>query len=308
MVDNTGVNLLAGIGQNPGDNSNRQVYCDWMTDNDVDERIVALWRKETAYDAAKPCDKATAREAYQNAFNALKDMPQFSAALHQASISDEGKLEINAADFFANATLLTETLGVRRVRLLECMNHLDICPECFGTTEALRYLTGLEIASGTIDAIGPKNAEKLAASPYLINLTALDLGGNYIGDAGALALARSPNMVKLTRLNLRSNDITTAGAQALAGEESHLKHLTELNLGYNKIGDAGALALAAGLKNVRILTLHEGSVNQEAYQELQNNNIIVRILPSPRFGYTPDPLVVRRRDSNRGEPTAQPNR
>jgi Leucine-rich repeat (LRR) protein len=84
----------------------------------------------------------------------------------------------------------------------------------------------------------------LAASPYLSNLTELDLNSNGIGAKGAAALAASPYLSNLTELDLTYNGIGAKGAAALAASP-YLSQLTRLVLLDNEIGDEGAAALAA---------------------------------------------------------------
>ena len=60
------------------------------------------------------------------------------------------------------------------------------------------------------------SCDALANSPYLSNLTELDLTYNGIGAKGAAALAASPYLSQLTRLVLLDNKIGDEGAAALA--------------------------------------------------------------------------------------------
>ena len=91
-----------------------------------------------------------------------------------------------------------------------------------------------------------------ANSPYVANLSVLDLGHNQVGDAGVIALANSPHLANLNALILVSNRIGDEGAAALANSP-FLEHLAELKPLDNRISSAGVTALRERFgKRVRI--------------------------------------------------------
>jgi uncharacterized protein (TIGR02996 family) len=110
-------------------------------------------------------------------------------------------------------------------------------------------------------------AQALAASPLLGQLTALDLAFNGIGPAGAAALAHSPHAGELRALWLGFNHVGDAGAAALASGRSPLRRLF---LGRNRIGRAGAEALARSprLASLTHLDLDYNDLSAAALQSL----------------------------------------
>jgi Leucine-rich repeat (LRR) protein len=86
---------------------------------------------------------------------------------------------------------------------------------------------------------------RVADSPLLAHITALDLSHNRFGDEGARALAASPHLTQLTSLRIQSCDIGPDGVAALM-DAPWAPNLTNLELSMNPIADRGAEALAAG--------------------------------------------------------------
>ncbi len=107
-------------------------------------------------------------------------------------------------------------------------------------------------------ALGAADAQALAASPHVRNLTALHLSGNRLGDVGAKALAASPHLLRLDNLDLGHNRIADEGAMALAASPV-VSTLSHLGLGGNLLTNAGAMALASSphLGQLTGLTLWE---------------------------------------------------
>jgi uncharacterized protein (TIGR02996 family) len=110
--------------------------------------------------------------------------------------------------------------------------------QALATAPALAHLCYLNLASNTI---GPTGAQALAAA-NLGNLASLNLTANTIGDVGVQALAAC-SLTRLSELGLNSNAIGDVGVQALEKSRS-LRHLTSLYLADNVIGPAGVQVLA----------------------------------------------------------------
>ncbi len=120
--------------------------------------------------------------------------------------------------------------------------------------------------------------ENKACSPYLSNLTHLDLREYIFGDRGAKALAASPHLGHLTHLDLRYNGLSFEGAKALAASP-HLGHLTHLNLRFNGLGFEGAKALAASphLSHLTHLDLSKNNFGNEAAKALTASPNLVNV-------------------------------
>lgn len=103
----------------------------------------------------------------------------------------------------------------------------------------------------------------LIRSPYLGNLTELNLVGSQIGDAGMVALCGSKLAHTLRAVEFPNTGIGDAGAIALACSPlfAHM-HGPRLNLMMNRIGDAGLKAIAESeyLLRFRELVLRENQV------------------------------------------------
>jgi hypothetical protein len=94
----------------------------------------------------------------------------------------------------------------------------------------------------------------LAASPWLGQLTTLDLSGLGLRLTALRALTNSHYLARLHTLRLADNRLGAAGA-ALLANCPHLAQLTTLDLSGNRIGDAGAAQLAESPHLGRLTTL-----------------------------------------------------
>jgi uncharacterized protein (TIGR02996 family) len=148
---------------------------------------------------------------------------------------------------------------------------------------ALRRLNALDLGSDD-SPVGDAGARALASSPYLTRLTTLVLTDTGIGPAGARALAESPYLRQLTSLELLGFDWTTSnhvgdeGVRALAGSE-HLARLTCLRLPENGITAEGARALAESpyLGGLTYLELSANPVGPEGARALASSCFLTRL-------------------------------
>jgi uncharacterized protein (TIGR02996 family) len=145
----------------------------------------------------------------------------------------------------------------------------------------LAQLTTLEIGHSPVTGhirLGDEGACRLAGSPHLSRLTALDLNSKGISAAGLEALAASPQLAGVTRLNLSGNTLRDTGARALA-DSAHLKRLTRLTLSHTGIGGAGIQALAASpnLGRLRWLDLSGNLVGPAGAQALAGSPHLRRL-------------------------------
>jgi uncharacterized protein (TIGR02996 family) len=143
-------------------------------------------------------------------------------------------------------------------------------------------------ALSTLD-IGPiseAGLRALVASPYLGNLTHLNLTASPIGDGGLVSLCRSGLAHTLRRIEFPNTGISDVGVTALAKSPlfSHMlgprwdptteriadDGLKRLNLMMNRIGDAGLKALAESehLLRFRELVLRENVVGDDGVEAL----------------------------------------
>jgi Leucine-rich repeat (LRR) protein len=88
-------------------------------------------------------------------------------------------------------------------------DHIDL-------TDLLGWLPESLVRLGLADCgLGDRAAARLAASPAIRRLHALDLSRNAITDISALMLADSPNLIGSTRLDLSGNPISRRVQNAL---------------------------------------------------------------------------------------------
>src|SRR5262245_3293832 len=105
-------------------------------------------------------------------------------------------------------------------------------------------LTTLAALDLSYNRMGDWSVERLSASPPLGALSRLDLQGNRFGPRGLEALAQARSLgPPFQALELDNNDLGPAGVGALTGT-GLLPRLRDLGVARNRIGDAGAAALA----------------------------------------------------------------
>jgi uncharacterized protein (TIGR02996 family) len=278
--------LLRDICDNPGDDTPRLVYADWL-----DEHGDAAGRERAEFirvqcqvarldpeDDGNEAERARRREGYllwrqEQAW--LKALGLSKAELRLKRGFPEG-VRLAASAWLRCAKRVRAETPLRAVNLwgvkqapkvltspaLAGLARLEL-PEGELGDERIAELAGSGHLAGLVDlrltgnGIGPAGAQGLALSPHLSALSFLDLSNNNLGDEGAQMLAASPHWKDLRELHLSSNGIGEAGARALAGWEG-LAGLEELVLQNNEITAAGAKALTGSphLKNLKMLSLN----------------------------------------------------
>jgi uncharacterized protein (TIGR02996 family) len=241
--------FLQAILDEPEDDTPRLVYADWLDDNGDPARaeFIRLQCRLAGLAEDDPQRPALARrerellDAHSEAWAAplcklAPGNPLFKRGFVEWAAVDVDTLLGKARQLFRLAPL-------RRLCVLGAVAD----PAALFALPQLARLTELDLPEAGLNYLG---AHKLAACPFLANLTALSLDNNYLDEAhrikdrGAAALAKSPHLARLTKLCLRHNDITARGVAALAASP-HLTRLTTLDLSSNYFGDEGAAALAA---------------------------------------------------------------
>jgi uncharacterized protein (TIGR02996 family) len=110
--------------------------------------------------------------------------------------------------FLSHADIVFSSAPIRQLKLLGGQKLIDRVAQ----SSHLARLNTLVLYRLTDDG-----ARKLAACPYLAELTELDLWWDcQIGDAGAIALANSLYLCKLTNLRVREDRLGDAGKRALS--------------------------------------------------------------------------------------------
>jgi uncharacterized protein (TIGR02996 family) len=278
--------FLTDIIANPGDDTPRLVYADWLDDHgDADRsefiRIqVELSRSETA--AARRAEllerQKVLLDANERAWRA--ELPRLSGVRWLGwSRGFVGAVRINsgkafrehAAAVFSAAPVQELELGgqvtgrtvpeILASPLLASLTRLyvyrkylgDAVAEVIANSPHLANLRSLVLGHC---GFGPAGIAALAGSAHLTRLRELHLDGNPVRDEGAATLAASSLLLQVEVLHLYGTQLGDAGTEALA-RSPHFSALRELRLGGNQIGDAGIRALAGshGLGALQVLPM-----------------------------------------------------
>lgn len=165
--------------------------------------------------------------------------------------------------------------NLKSARDRDKIRRLAVCEFMSGTkpiTNLPEFLAGypnLYMLSFYSIYVGGAEAQALAGSTHIRNLTHLGFPFGKVGDVGARAIANSEHMGRLTYLDLGSNDIGDAGAQAIARSE-HMARLTHLDISFNKIGNEGAKAIAESehMRGLRWLNISSLKISYTAIEYL----------------------------------------
>jgi uncharacterized protein (TIGR02996 family) len=134
--------------------------------------------------------------------------------------------------------------------------------------------------AGTHNYIRNAAAEALADSPFVANLTSLNLYLNDTRDADVRAIANSPNLAKLESLNLGFNPIGNAGIIALR-DSRYLKKITALNIGCWDITEEGLRILAdpasVNFANLTSLDVGNCSIGNSGVRILANSPNLAKL-------------------------------
>lgn len=172
-----------------------------------------------------------------------------------------------------NVLLRSPHLGRVEVLDLSFNGLCDAGVGCLADCRSLPGLTALHLNDNQLISAG--GVRRLADSPHLSGLRALDVSANDVGDAGITALANG-RLHRLHTLKVRANHIGDAGCEALANSPllaRLLAHDPRLDLRQNSIGSAGVKALAASpyLAGVRVLDLSHNYIGDDGLAALADS-------------------------------------
>jgi uncharacterized protein (TIGR02996 family) len=225
--------LLFAIAADPGDDTVRLAYADFLEEKGQTERAafirnqVELARFDINDPARHPWIKRNLNflSSFGPAWKAeLPHIPGVSwgdfnrGLVEEVLATSEQPIVQHAARIFAEPAL-----HILRLARLNSGGDLAELPE-LARVRSLRLISA---------RAGSAAIERMLASEYLAQLVVLELDRNETGDRGAAAIARTP-LPSLEELWLGQNDIRDSGAQALA-DSPHLQRLRLLDLRGNWI-------------------------------------------------------------------------
>jgi uncharacterized protein (TIGR02996 family) len=256
--------FFQAIMADPHDETARLIYADWLQEQDDPGKVargqfIRIQCQLHHLPADDPQAEALrAQEAklwkkYRSAW--LKDVPTIlrsrGLVFHRGFL-EEMALPVRA--FRRHGAQLLKHHPIHRFRLTggadrQSLSKLAVWP-------LLARMTALDLTNTGVGT--PQLVKAALTTPYLSQLTSLNLSLNQMTHAGARALVEIDALANLQALNLDHNAIGDSGAEALAGA-SHFATLRSLHLAGTNIGPRGATALAASphLRNLTLLDLRQ---------------------------------------------------
>jgi uncharacterized protein (TIGR02996 family) len=229
--------FLQAILENPGDDTPRLIYADWLMERDdpgrADRGLFIRLQVELARlpdeDARRPPLAARAQELLDGHRDEwVRPLGPWGegCAFHRGFVEE---VEVEPARSLAALGDLFRLAPVRHLRVrglvrdpwatlmpdAEDAEAMELCRDHARALAASPHLARLSALTLRYNHLGAAEVEALLHSPHLARLTALDLGHNPLGDDGAEALAASPGLAGLTRLDLEGCGLTDRGLQAL---------------------------------------------------------------------------------------------
>ncbi|MGP0565492.1 hypothetical protein ACTRXA_05250 [Nitrospina sp. P1_D6] len=208
------------------------------------------------------------------ALKELVDSPLFkqlkTLVLYRNNISDQG------------ANILLAKLSESQLNELNLSFNQISDQGAAALTQSPFLLNFLDKLVMTGNQLGQSGKDSCAKFNFKINFRKLkengelnNLESHFMGDLGLEALLETPFLTDLTELNLKNNNLSSQSAQLLA-QSSSIKNIKIINLSHNKIDDVGAKALAtsANLGKLKQLVLDYNMVGDEGAKILaQSNNL-----------------------------------
>lgn len=238
--------FLRRITENPEDDTARLVYSDWLEENGQLERaeFIRLQIEIANRPESDPEQRLLNRRANLLWAGRPLDNPFWQAPFPLPRGAEFGDPVRGFVDRITCQTIevlksisreLIETSPVRTLRLVEVANAKVLADSV--QLFSIRRLCLIQCS------ISADQLAQLLESPFLENLTALDLDHNALQPAAVERLIRSPVERKLRELWLGCNRLGDTGVAALASP-GYLTELESLDLSQNGIGMTGIEALA----------------------------------------------------------------
>lgn len=126
----------------------------------------------------------------------------------------------------------------------------------------------------------PRTVPWILASPYIHNLTILDLPESHVNDDVARELARCPRLSNLRHLSLERNEVGAAGLGALAVSPHLSERLEVLHLGHNALHDDAMEVLRApeAFPALRVLDLSDNWIGDSGLTLLARSPIVAHLV------------------------------
>lgn len=264
--------ILAAIVADPGDETVRLIYADWLEENGAAElaELVRLGRNANVTDQTPRRAHLVSRlsEAIRSAYPRYIYRVAFDAGLPQVWMQIRGVLT-QAFDTTAPAWL-------RRHHVHElCLDGRTQDWTRLGNVSALSQVRCLSLSACRI---GNAGAAALGASPHLSGLFSLNLRDNRIYEDGVVKLFRGGGLPRLRSVNLAWNRPGLEGLRAL-GDCPAAENLARLELSYTWPQTAGVAVLAGSprLGNLVHLNLSACRLPDQALQALADSPHLGRL-------------------------------
>jgi len=247
--------LLRTICEEPGDDTPRLVYADWLEEHGQSERAEYI---RTQIEMARLVDEANGRPEWfpdieqrrsvlsqrctqilnvyeDNWRGEWREIPGVYRRYFHRGFRDH--VELDDADILRHPERLFHTHPVDSLTFSRIsprfVQHVVDCPQ-------LAYVRSLRIPRLANERV----IASILESPHLHNLETLDLSSTDVGDHVMKTIATQPHLSKLQHIKLSANRIGPAGLAAFA-ESRIFSDVRSLSLFRNPLEDDGVIALAS---------------------------------------------------------------
>ncbi|ADV61130.1 repeat-companion domain protein [Isosphaera pallida ATCC 43644] len=256
--------FIEAIRNAPDDDGPVLIYADWLEERGHSERaeLIRVQLEAAALADTHPRRAALKRRESQlkaiHRQSPLEDLPDLGGRVIWGGF-DRGM--VREATFVHVSDFLEVAEDVFRLAPLEKIRFLNLEAKDLGRLADSPTLARVRALDLSEQGLEGSSVSHLTRSPHLGALRELELRSNPLGRSGIQLLASSPRLAGLTRLGLHRVGAGDDAARILA-QESYLVRLVELDLSSNPLHFAAAEALAQSvhLNNLRGLNLSSTSI------------------------------------------------
>mgnify|MGYP001269080457 CR=1 FL=1 len=201
--------FLRAICENPDDDTPRLVYADWLEEQGQAGRaeFIRAQIQMTRVSSGSRRYAVLRRRALQLLAERGEawrgELPKWARRRCEFRRGFVAHVGCTALQFIKQGEQLLRTVPVQSLRVRRGEGHIVKLAE----SPHLSRIRALDLYNNGVNSV---DVEALAASPYLCRLTTLRLGFSSLGAEGMRALAASPALTNLTALNVSMCDLHTA--------------------------------------------------------------------------------------------------
>jgi uncharacterized protein (TIGR02996 family) len=270
--------FLREICDHPDDDTPRLVYADWLEEQGLAERAefiraqIHMTRVSSGSRRYATLRRRALQLLAEHGAAWRGELPVWARRRCEFRCGFVAHVGCTALRFIKQGEQLLRVAPVQSLRLRRGMGRIVKLAE----SPSLSRISALDLYGNEVTVL---DVEALAASAHLRQLTSLRLGYSSLSAGGMHALAASPILTNLTSLDVSICYLQTADFAELA-HAPWLARLTALKLDRNYVGTDGIRALLASSYSPRltVFSLHSNAIRDDGAALLSASALVDRLL------------------------------